>query len=233
LKKGKHHRPLIITDGIFALTGEIAPLDQYYALADKFNAILVVDDAHSTGVLGENGRGTAEHFNLDGARNIFQSGTMSKALGSYGGFVTGGKDLIDKIRSKSAFYGASTALPPPVVAAGCSSIRYIKTHPELRLKLKENAVLVRSGIREMEFSTTTGITPIIPVIFNNRKEADNLSKYLEKNNIIASLMNYPVEMDKFILRITVSVNHTKDQIGELLHLLKKWRDKQYANAIFI
>ena len=230
LKNSKNFRPLIITDGLFALTGEIAPLDRIYALAEKYNAIVIVDDAHATGVLGKNGRGTPEHFGLDGAANLFQSETMSKALGSYGGFISAKKEIIHEIRSKSKFYGASTSLPPPIVAAGCASLRFIKQHPDLRDKLKENARSVRSGVMGMDFSTTDEITPIIPVFFKEAHSAKSLSEFLEENQIIAPYIDYPVKTDKFIVRITVSATHTKDQIEHLLYTLRKWRDK-HGNII--
>jgi len=225
LKKLSKHRPLIITDGIFALTGEIAPLDRIYYLAQKYNAILVVDDAHSTGVLGKNGRGTLEYFNLEGADNIFQSETMSKAFGAYGGFISADKEIIHKIRSGSTFYGASTALPPPIVAAGIAAVKWVKQHPELRDRLLENARLVRSGVKEAGFSTAGDNTPIIPVLFKHQENAKSLSGFLEKNLIIAPSVDYPVKTDKFIVRITVSVNHTEEQMNNLLYVLKKWRDK--------
>ncbi len=229
LRKNKNHRPLIITDGIFALTGEIAPLDQIYSLAEKYNALLIVDDAHSTGVLGKNGRGTPEHFQLDGAVNIYQSETMSKAMGAYGGFISAENKIIQKIRSRSTFYGASTALPPPIVAAGSFSTRYIKQHPELRKRLMENAILIRTGVKELGLSTTDDITPIIPVFFNEQRKANDLSRYLEENGIIVPSINYPVKMDQFIVRITASTSHTKDQIEKLLRILKKWRDNHGTN----
>lgn len=222
LKKSKS-RPVIITDGIFALTGEIAPLDEIYLLAKKYNALLIVDDAHATGVLGENGKGTPEHFGLAGAENIYHSETMSKALGSYGGFISSGEKLIRDIRSKSAFYGASTALPPSIVAAGIAAVKLVKVHPELREKLMQNARQIRNGIMGMEFETTNEITPIIPIFFNDKKDAKNLSEYLKRNNIIVPFIKYPVKMRKFVVRITVSANHTKEQIENLLFVLKTWR----------
>lgn len=224
LKENPKYRPLIITDGIFALTGEIAPLDEIYSLVQKYNALLIVDDAHATGVLGKNGRGTPEHFNLDGAANLYQSETMSKALGAYGGFISTRSEIIREIRSKSSFYGASTALPPSIVAAGCTSVRLIKQHPELREKLRENALLIREGVMELGFATTEGITPIIPVFFRDKQKSKELSEFLKENHIIAPSIDYPVKIDNFIVRITVSSNHTKDQIENLLYLLKKWRD---------
>ncbi len=229
LKKHKNHRPLIITDGVFALTGEIAPLDEIYSLAQKYNALLIVDDAHSTGVLGENGRGTPEHFQLEDAVNIYQSETMSKAMGAYGGFISAEHKIIEKIRLKSTFYGASTALPPPIVAAGSFSTRYIKQHPELRKRLMENALLIRTGAKELGLRTTDDITPIIPIFFNEQHMANDLSRYLEENGIIVPSINYPVKMDQFIVRITASASHTKDQIENLLQILKKWRDNHGTN----
>jgi len=225
LKKNNNYKPLIITDGIFALTGEIAPLDKIYPLAKKYNAILVVDDAHATGILGENGRGTPEHFQLDDAENIFQSETMSKALGAYGGFISATKEIITKIRKKSSVYIGSTALPPPVVSAGCSSIKILKQHPELRSRLLENERYIRDEIIGMNFSTTTENTPIIPIFLNSKENANKLSGYLHENYIIAPHIEYPVKMDKFLVRITVSAIHTKDQVEQLLEHLKKWRDK--------
>lgn len=225
LRKSRQHRPLIITDGIFALTGEIAPLDKIYLLAEKYNALLIVDDAHATGILGNNGRGTPEHFNLNNAPNLYQSETMSKALGAFGGFITSNKNVIQDIRSKSKFYGASTALPPPIVAAGYASIYHLQSHPELRHQLNGNIRLVKNGIRELDFTVAEELTPIIPLSFNSLKMAQNLSNYLEENNIIAPCIDYPVKMNKFFVRVTVSASHTKEQIRNLLQVLKKWKER--------
>ena len=225
LKKKNKQRPLIITDGLFALTGEIAPLDKIYPLAKKYNAILIVDDAHATGILGENGRGTPEHFQLDGAENIYQSETMSKALGTYGGFISATKNIITKIRDKSSVYIGSTSLPPPVVSAGCSAIKILKQHPELRSGLFENASYIRKEIQKMGFLTTPDNTPIIPLFFNSRENAIKLSEFLEENYFIVPYIKYPVKMDKFLVRLTASTTHTKDQIERLLELLKKWRNR--------
>lgn len=229
LQKWKKYRPLIITDGIFALTGEITPLDEIYCLAQKYNALLIVDDAHATGVLGGNGRGTPEHFNLSGAENIYQSETMSKAFGAYGGFISAGEEIIQLIRSRSTFYGASTALPPPIVAAAIASVQYMKEHPELREQLRTNAELTRKGIRELDFETTGEATPIIPIFFQDQQKAKKLSDFLKRNRIIAPAVNYPVKLEKFVVRITVSAKHTKDQIEKLLQILKKWRDNYGTN----
>jgi 7-keto-8-aminopelargonate synthetase-like enzyme len=217
--------PLIITDGVFALTGEIAPLDKIYSLVEKNNGILVVDDAHSTGILGETGKGTPEHFNLPGTGKIFQTETMSKALGSYGGFIAGSKELTDSIREKSAIYQASTALPAPIAGAGLASLKIIRENPELRVHLLKKSVALRNEIMMMGYNTTHTITPIIPIMFSLHDKAKDLSLFLENNGIIVPLMSYPVKQTKYMLRISVSASHISDQIELLLEMLNKWKDK--------
>jgi 7-keto-8-aminopelargonate synthetase-like enzyme len=225
LDYNKGSDPLIVTDGIFALTGEIAPLDQIYPVVKRHNGILVVDDAHSTGVLGVTGKGTPEHFNLHREEKIFQTETMSKALGGYGGFISGTKDLTEMIRERSATYQASTALPPPIAAAGIASLKIIREHPELRTQLLDKAGKLRAEIARQGFQTTHFNTPIIPIILDGPERAKSLSSYLEENGIIAPFMNYPVRQELHMIRIAVSFSHTDDQIGVLLEQLKKWKEK--------
>ncbi len=218
-------RPLIITDGVFALTGEIAPLDKIYPLVEKYNAILVVDDAHSTGILGDTGRGTPEYFNLADSKNIYQTETMSKALGSYGGFISGNMKITELIREKSTTYQASTSLPPPVVAAGIASLKIIRENPELRIRLLEKAKKLKKEIAGLGLQTTQDNTPIIPIMLNEIDRAKDLSFFLEKNGIIVPFINYPVKHSTFMVRITVSESHTDEQTEILCNILKKWKDK--------
>ena len=223
LKEHKRFKPLIITDGIFALTGEIAPLDEIFQLAGKYNAILVTDDSHATGVLGKNGRGTPEHFNIDGSPNIYQSETLSKALGAYGGFISADSDLIASIRDKSGIYQASTSLPPPIAAAACSAVTIVMQQPELRTILNENIKVISEAVRNLDFLTYSRSTPIISVLFGSRANAEDLSEFLKTNNIIVPHITYPVKTNKFIVRITVSACHSKEQMQELIDCLIKWR----------
>jgi 7-keto-8-aminopelargonate synthetase-like enzyme len=225
LQDFKGFRPLIITDGVFALTGEIAPLDKIYSLAEKYNAILIVDDAHSTGILGENGRGTVEHFKLGNSENIYQTETMSKALGGYGGFISGSLEITGLIREKSATYQASTALPPPIAAAGIASLEILRKEPELRIKLLKRAGELKKEITRLDFKTSEDNTPIIPIMLSSLARAKELSRFLEENGIIVPFMNYPVKLEFYILRIAVSTDHTDDQAVLLVDMLKKWRDK--------
>ena len=229
LNQHKESRPLIITDGVFALSGEIAPLDKIYPLVKKYNAILIVDDAHSTGVLGENGRGTPEHFKLNNAENIYQTETMSKALGGYGGFISGSTELISLIRNKSATYMASTALPAPIVAAGIASMKIVRKNPEMRIRLLEKSRKLKEEIIGLGFQTTLDCTPIFPIMLSESSKAKDLSLFLEKNGIIVPYMNYPVKLAKFIVRITVSASHTVEQTELLLEMLKKWGKKNGTN----
>ena len=229
IKKNRKNRPLIITDGLFALTGEIAPLDKIYEIAQHYEALIVVDDAHSTGVLGNNGRGTPEHFDLDKSPGIFQTETMSKALGVYGGFISSSEEVIRDIREKSAVYIGSTALPVPITAAACASVKILIEYPELRSRLYENSRYSRGKIKRMDFSTTYDKTPIIPIFFDTEEKAKRLSEFLKGNKIIAPYIKYPVKMEKFLVRITMSAIHTRNQIEKLLSILKEWRDKYGVN----
>jgi len=228
LQQSESGPPLVITDGVFALTGEIAPLDRIYPVVKKHNGILVVDDAHSTGILGKTGKGTPEHFNLPEDENVFQTETMSKALGGYGGFISGNKKLTNLIREKSATYQASTALPPPIAAAGIASLRIIQENPGLRHHALENAATVRDAIIGMGFRTAGNGTPIIPVIFDSSVKASGLSGFLEEQGIIAPFMNYPVKVEMHQIRITVSAIHTNGQIEFLSDMLHQWK-KKYGN----
>ena len=225
LKQNKNSRAMIITDGIFALTGEISPIDEMHSLAERYGATIVVDDAHATGVLGENGTGTPEHFHLHETANIYQTETMSKALGVYGGFISASKAIINRIREDSRAYLASTSLPPPIVSAACTSIKLIRQQPQLRAALIRNASELRKGVIELGFHTTEVPTPIIPIFFSTLEKARKLSDYLKENGLIVPCVHYPVKMDHFIARMTVSANHSRDQIEELLVLLKQWRSQ--------
>ncbi|MEQ8551859.1 MAG: pyridoxal phosphate-dependent aminotransferase family protein [Cyclobacteriaceae bacterium] len=229
LKKYDSKDLIIMTDGVFALTGEIAPLDSLHELAIRYGATLVVDDAHATGVLGENGRGTPEHFRLHGSNYIYQSETMSKALGSYGGFIAADTLTIEKIRTESSFYVASTALPPAIVLASLFSLQYLTQHPELRVKLLYNARKIKDGVSSLGFATTRDHTPIIPLFFKEVKQAEQLSQYLEKMGFVVPAIKYPIQMEQSIVRITTNALHTSDEIEQLLFTLKKWTHEHPAH----
>ena len=224
LKKYAGKRALIASDGLFALTGEITPLDEIHRLAEKYDALILVDDAHATGVLGENGRGTAEHFQLENSPRIFQSETMSKALGAYGGFIAGTNEMVRSIRKTSPFYGASTSLPPALVATGSAALSYLGEHAELKSNLASNIRYVKIGMKQIGVETSDAETPICPIFCRTKEEAQGLSAFLMENQIIAPAVDYPVRTGKFIVRITVSAAHTPDQLSHLINTLKIWND---------
>ncbi len=229
LKAKNSVRPLIITDGIFALTGEIAPLDSIHILAEKYNALVIVDDAHATGVLGENGRGTPEYFNLGASPLIFQSETMSKAIGVYGGFISSDTSFIQQLMISSKFFSGSTSLPPPIAAGANASVKLLMRSPELRFSMIKNASRIRAEIHSMGFESSTDPTPIIPFLFNSLEKAKALSLFLFENGIIAPLVDYPVKTSRYIVRLTASAAHSENQISELIQLLKIWREKNDIN----
>ncbi|MGF1584259.1 MAG: aminotransferase class I/II-fold pyridoxal phosphate-dependent enzyme [Bacteroidales bacterium] len=222
--------PLIITDGVFALTGKIAPLAEIFRLSVKFNAKLIVDDAHSTGILGKNGLGTPEHFYLENEKDIYQTETLSKALGSYGGFISGSKKFINSLRERTSQYKASTALPPPAVAAGIAALNLIAANPGLRQELISKTTRLRAEIINLGFDTSTDDTPIIPLFCNSLSTAKNLSLFLEQNGIIIPAVIYPNKLEQHVVRITVSISHTKRQTDFLLKILKKWRNESPTNG---
>ena len=225
LQQNKNRQALIITDGIFPLTGDISPIDEIHSLAEKYGAILVVDDAHATGVLGDNGLGTPEYFHLHDAPNIYQTETMSKAIGVYGGFVSSNREIINRIRENSRAYMASTSLPPPIVSAATAAIKIIIRNPALRASLLKNAREMREGVIKLGYNSSNGPGPIIPILLGSLEKAQGLSAYLKENGMIVPSINYPVKMGDFMVRIAVSAIHTGDQIEELLDLLKQWRSK--------
>jgi 7-keto-8-aminopelargonate synthetase-like enzyme len=229
LGRNRKYRPLIITDGIFALTGEIAPLDNIYPLVHRYNGTLLADDSHATGVLGDHGRGTPDFFHLDGAADIFQSETMSKALGAYGGFISSDIAIIQTIRKESHVYLSSTSLPPPVVAAACASVKIVTGQSVLRTVLNENISKIKNEVKRLDFNTLSDPTPIVPLLFSSCENARGLSDFLKENGIIVPFITYPVRMNKFLVRITVSAGHTNDQIDELMFYLKKWKDSHESN----
>ncbi|MCX6238848.1 MAG: pyridoxal phosphate-dependent aminotransferase family protein [Bacteroidia bacterium] len=224
IRKNKSKKPLVITDGIFALTGEIAPLDKIYPVVENNNGLLIVDDAHATGVLGKNGRGTPEYFDLGDAPRIFQTETMSKAIGVYGGFIASSNEITQRIREKSLVYGASTSLPPSLVTAATASIKLITEHPELRERMLLNSARIRAGFNELGFLTTNSCAPVIPILFSNQQNAADLSDFLKAHHIIAPFVNYPVKTVQSIVRITASAAHTDQQIDELLTVLEQWKN---------
>lgn len=217
LKSGS--RPLILTDGVFPILGEIAPLTDYLKIAEKYNGILWVDDAHGIGVLGENGRGTVEHFQLISER-VFFGGTLSKAFGGFGGIIPGTREFIDDIR-KGDIQNGSTPPPSSAIAASFTGIRLLKSNPEMRRNLWENAQRFKSGLKEIGFENDGTVVPVYAFKAGSSSEMIEIRNELMKEGIIIQFINYIGSGDEGVLRIVVFSTHTSEQIDNLVYHLKK------------
>ena len=221
LKENKSKRKLIVTDGVFSMDGDIAPLPQIVSLAQKYKAMVMVDDAHATGVLGKNGGGTIDHFNLEGKVDIVM-GTFSKSFGGVGGFVVGSNDLVRFLRIRAREYIFTSALPPATVGGILAALKEIKSHPELRQNLFRNVNQLKSGLKALGFDTLESETQIIPIFIGPEEKAIEMSDLLFENGIFVPCVRWPaVPQGKSRLRTTVMAIHTEEQINRALEAFKK------------
>jgi glycine C-acetyltransferase len=213
---------MVITDGIFSMEGSIAPLPDLVELCRRHDAVLVVDDSHATGVLGEHGRGTAEHFGLVGEIDIITS-TLGKALGgAAGGFVAGSAAVCDYLTQRARPQLFSNALPPTVAASALASVKYLEAHPERVATLRANATYFRERLRELGFKPLPGETPIIPVILGETAAAIKMSDLLLAERVFVTGFGYPVvPQGQARVRCQVSVAHTRDDLDEALAAFSK------------
>ncbi|MBP2635319.1 MAG: bioF [Firmicutes bacterium] len=213
---------LIITDGVFSMDGDIAPMGEIAQLAEQYGAIVVVDDAHATGVIGKNGKGTAAYFGVHTKVQV-QIGTLSKALGSEGGFVAGSKELIDYIRNKARSFIFSTALAPATIAASLAALRQVKVRPELVATLWENGRYMRELLRAAHLPILAGETPIIPILVGEAETAVRLTEELKQQGIILTAIRPPtVPAGTSRLRLTVTAAHKREELA--------WAAEQIAAA---
>jgi 8-amino-7-oxononanoate synthase len=221
LRKYKNWQKLIVTDSVFSMDGDIAPLAQIVKLAKEYKAMTMIDEAHATGILGNKGGGATEYFSLEGKIDIVM-GTLSKAIGCLGGYVAGNKDLIRYLMVAARPSVFSVALPPSIAAAAIAAIEEIQSNKELRKKLLENADYLRNGLQKLGFNTLNSETPIIPILIGDEKKAIMATKLLFERNIYAPCIRWPaVPKGKSRIRFTVMATHTKDQIDKLLFACKK------------
>ena len=218
LKKYKRIRKLVITDAVFSMDGDIAPIPNIIELAKKYNAITMVDEAHSIGILGETGRGVLEHFNLPFESIDILMGTLSKAIGSIGGYITGSKDLIDFLRvSARSYIFTASPLPPPSTAAAIAAIEYIKNNPSLVESSRRNAEYLRTKLKENKFNILETQTPIIPIMLFDEQKAIKFADILLQNCILAPCVRWPaVPWGKARIRCVVMANHTVSQIDKVV-----------------
>ena len=209
-----YKRRFIVTDGVFSMDGTIAPLDQIILIAKQYDAYVIVDDAHATGVLGEKGRGTSEYF---GVYPDVVIGTLSKAIGTEGGFVAGSKVLIDFLLNHARTFIFQTAMPPSICAASHAALEIIEESNEKRQLLFSNVKRVKNSLEEMGYIVKGDLTPIIPVIIGDPQDAVMFAKKLQENGIYAPAIRPPtVPNGESRIRLTVTSAHGSKEIDYLL-----------------
>ncbi|MFN5152874.1 MAG: glycine C-acetyltransferase [Gemmatimonadota bacterium] len=215
-------RRIIWTDGVFSMEGSVAKLPQLLQIAEDHDAILVMADSHATGVLGETGRGTAEHFGVLGEVDIITS-TLGKALGgAAGGFVAGPAALCDTLTQRSRPQLFSNALPPTVAASALASIEYIEQHPERVRTLRENAQWFRQAITEAGFNPLPGETPIVPIIIGETADAIRMSELLLDEGIFVTGFGFPVvPQGTARLRCQISAAHTREDLAFAVEAIRR------------
>jgi glycine C-acetyltransferase len=220
-KVGKDNKKLIVTDGVFSMDGDIAPLDEIVKIAKKYDCITMVDDAHGEGVLGKNGRGIVDHFNLHGQVDI-EVGTLSKAFGVVGGFAAGKKEIIDWLRQRARPFLFSSAVTIPDVQASITAVSLLKKSDRLVKKLWENAKYFKTKLTSAGFNTGNSQTPITPVILGDAKLASEFSKMLFEEKIFAKAITYPtVPIGTARIRVMISAAHSKKDLYFALNAFTK------------
>ena len=212
---------LLITDGVFSMEGDIAPLPALVELAEKYGAIMMVDDAHSSGVLGRAGRGTVDHFGLDGRVQI-QVGTLSKAIGVLGGYVCGSRDLIDFLYHRARPFLFSTSHPPSVAASCIAAFDILEQEPERMRNLWKNTEYFRASLKGAGFDTGASETPIIPIMVGQAKTAFAFSRALFEEGLLATGIGFPtVPEGKARIRTIVTATHTTEQLDRATEILQR------------
>ncbi len=224
--KNQPGRRLLISDGVFSMDGDIGPLPALCDLAEKYGAIMMVDDAHASGVLGRNGRGTIDHFNMHGRVDI-QVGTLSKAIGALGGYVCGTRDLIDFLYHRARPFLFSTSHPPSVAATCIAAFDVLEQEPERMEHLWENTRFWKKELGNLGFNiggvnTPASETPITPIIIGDGRLTMEFSRELFKEGVFGTGIAFPtVPEGKARIRTIMTATHTSDQLGQALEVLKR------------
>ena len=213
---------MIITDGVFSMSGDIAPLPRLLEISRQHSAILVLDEAHSAGVLGERGRGTPEHFGLEGQIPII-TGTLGKSFGGgSGGYVVGSKELIDFLFHRSRAFIFTNAIPPAMAASALKAIEVLEQQPALVERLRKNTAQMRSALREIGFEIVVGQIPIIPILTRDTFKTMMFSKRLFENGVFAPGIGYPVVPEgRARIRVQVSAALSEENIQRAISIFEK------------
>jgi glycine C-acetyltransferase len=217
----RERRRLIISDGVFSMDGDLGALPALCDVADEFGCIMMVDDAHASGVFGANGRGTIDHFGLHGRVDI-QVGTLSKAIGALGGYVAGSRALIEYLYHRARPFLFSTSHPPAVAASCLAAIDVLESEPQLIERLWDNTQLFKSGLQSLGFDTGASESPITPVIVGDAALAMKLSDVLFDNGVFAQGIGFPtVPRGTARVRTIVTATHTRDELQFALDCFAK------------
>ncbi len=216
-KQSRTRNTLILTEGVFSMDGDLAPLPELALLAKEFDAKLLVDDAHGTGVMGPNGRGTIEHFGID-PEGLIQMGTLSKALGTVGGYIAGTQSFVDYLINTSRSFIYTTAPPPSMAAAAQAALQIVQAEPDRRRRLWQNREQLYHGLKNLGFQLTNTQSPILPIILNDPQRAIDMSEQLLQQGIYVPAIRPPtVPKGTSRLRMTVTSDHTPEHIETVLH----------------
>ena len=220
--KKEGRRQLLITDGVFSMDGDIAPLADLVDGADRHGAIMMVDDAHASGVLGPGGKGTVAHFGIDPKRVDIQVGTLSKAIGVLGGFIAGRPELIEWLVNRGRPYLFSTSAPPSVAAACIAALDVIEAEPERIERLWQNTGFFKEGLEELGFDTGASETPITPVIAGEAQTAQDLSRLLFDEGVFTPAIVFPtVPKGQSRVRTIVTAEHTVEDLQQALDAFER------------
>ena len=218
-RRKRYRRVLIVTEGLFSMDGDMAPLKEIVEVARQYDAFLLVDDAHATGVLGENGRGSLEHFKIS-PEGILQMGTLSKALGSLGGYLTGPKEMISLIQNKARSFIYTTALAPACVAAAARSLQILQEEPDLRMRLRDNVRYWTAGLKAIGCDLISCESPIVPIRIGPNEETVVLARALFEAGVYAPAIRPPtVPVGSARIRTSVTSLHTREDLEHALSAL--------------
>ena len=214
-------RKLLITDGVFSMDGDLGPLPDLCALAEEFGCVMMVDDAHASGVFGANGRGTIDHFGVHGRVDI-QVGTLSKAVGALGGYVAGSRALIEFLYHRARPFLFSTSHPPSVAATCLAALDVLESEPQLIERLWDNTRFFKAGLQRLGFNTGMSESPSTPVIVGEASRAMELSDRLFQEGVFAQGIGFPtVARDKARVRTIVTATHTREELQFALDRFEK------------
>ncbi|MFU2018036.1 8-amino-7-oxononanoate synthase [Peribacillus butanolivorans] len=223
----RYRKRIIVTDGVFSMDGDIAPLPGIVELAKRYDALVMVDDAHATGVLGKDGGGTSEHFGLKGKIDI-EMGTLSKAVGAEGGYIAGSRSLVDYVLNRARPFVFSTALSAGVVASALTAVDIIQSEPERRVRLRAMSQRLYNELTSLGYTVSGGETPILAIICGEPEQAMFLSKELHKYGIYAPAIRPPtVPSGTSRIRLTLMATHQEEQMNHVIDVFRTIRTNRY------